>query len=169
MAEKSAQQRTEKTDLEKERVKINARVKEIEEIKANQSLSSEVKNTKVDGSRQGNWKSNKKIRVSNAPEINPESEAGTNIVNNDDAVDVEVGNFMKEFAQAKQIPDERERMTREKELVDGLSDVAKENLMLDDEVGELLEPGYFKPLSAAEETIKQADVSGELTAPIPKV
>lgn len=70
----------------------------------------------------------------------------------------EIENFMRGHASMKEeITDPRERMIREQEMVQGLSEEAKEILKLEEEIGILLEPDYFKPLSGADLPIKSAD------------
>lgn len=60
--------------------------------------------------------------------------------------EAELENFMKEYAKAKTIEDPTERMTREKELVAGLSEDAAEIASMEEETMDLFEPGYFDPL-----------------------
>ena len=104
LAEKSEQQQTEKTDLEKERVKINERKAELQKNDEDRTHSAKVNNN-VDSLEQKNWKSSDKIRASDNTQNNPERDHKINILNEIEAVDVEVGTFMKEYAEAQKIPE----------------------------------------------------------------
>ena len=69
-----------------------------------------------------------------------------------DSTEDEVAAFMQDFARTKQIDDPMERLAREKELVDGLSDEAAEIVSFEEETEKLFEPDYFKPLETQSPT-----------------
>jgi len=62
-------------------------------------------------------------------------------------VDEEVGNFMRAFEKGKQIENPEQRLMYEKDLVDKVSDEAKDNLSMESETEKLFEDGYFDKLN----------------------
>ncbi len=74
-------------------------------------------------------------------------------------VEDEVEHFMKEFSVAQKIKDELERLTREKELVAGLSEEAAENVSWEESTEHLFEAGYFDELNT-ETVVAESTVPG---------
>ena len=80
--------------------------------------------------------------VQNKAELIAHSERDGNSISTHE----EVGAFMKEYAQAQKIENTLERLAREKELVEGLSEEAAEDVSWAETTEHLFEEKYFEPL-----------------------
>jgi hypothetical protein len=124
---------------------------EIRASGAYDSLSTEEKR-EVDGQRVDNLdlrleqlNLQQQSGVTNTNEIdNVLAKAGQKI-----SVDEEVKEFMQEYERSKQLENNIEMLTRQKELIEGLSDEAKENISYSEQTEHLFDEGYFKPLEHA--------------------
>ena len=138
--------------LTKERNERIAEIREIEDTADPDDVQAyfakkELRNSNIDA-----WHKHVEIQEYDGVKSRPDLDFFQNTRQMLLSVDEEVGMFIQGYEEAKLISDPLERLEFEKNLVDSVSDEARESLSMEEGIDRLFEDGYFDPLEEKTET-----------------